>query len=190
MVRSAPCALLLSLLCGCSSMLPRTEQTTANAWASYQAAQEAFDRIVPGETTTADLRALSLDPAANANIAILNYSDVLRRFMVNQSVSLSDLDRGVQECVSAKTQCRGYEVEQKLMTRHRQGNFWLDVLGFHRETRIAGWRFNGLVLLKGNLVVYKLTGGQPTIEEHQDAHTPLGPVQSLAGHFLGWSPEE
>lgn len=171
-------------------MLPRSEQTTASAWASYGAAQRTFDYIVPGRTTVAELKALNLDPASNANIAILNYSDVLRRFMINQSVSLSDLDSGVLECVIAKTLCRGFEVEQKLMTRHRKGNFWLDIFGFRRETRVAGWRFNGLVLLKGDVVVYKLTGGQPTIEEHQDAQTPLGPVQSLAGHFLGWSPDQ
>jgi hypothetical protein len=171
-------------------MLPRSEETTASAWATYLEAQKTFDQIEPGKTTVAELKKMSLDPATNPNIAILNYSDVLRRFLFSQAVSLADLDQGVRECVNAKTLCRGYEVDQKLVKKQRNGNFWLDVLGFSRETHTAGWRFNGLVLLKGDVVVYKLTGGQPAIQEQQNSHTPLGPVQSLAGRFLSWSPAE
>jgi len=187
-VRTATGALVVSFLCGCSSLLPHSENKTSGAWETYQQAQQAFDRIVPGKTTLADLKELSLDPSNNANITILNYADVLRRFMVSQAVSFSDLDQGVLECVSVKIQCRGFDVDQKLVKTHREGNFWLDLLGFRRETRVAGWRFNGLVLLKNDVVVYKLTGGQPTIHEQQDSNTPLGPVQSLAGKFLVWSP--
>jgi len=190
MVRKASCALALCLICGCSSLLPRSEEKTASAWDSYQEAQQTFDRIVPGTTTARELKAMSLDPSTNPNIAILNYSDVLRRFMFSQAVSLEDLDQGVLECVTAKVLCRGYMVDQKMVQKHRNGNFWLDLLGFHRETHIAGWKFTGLVLLKGDVVVYKLTGGQPSIQEQQDAHTPLGPVQSLAGRVLNWSPAE
>ena len=91
-------------------------------------------------------------------------ADVLRRFMLNQSVTLSDLDRGVQECIMAKTVCRGLEINQKLVKKHRNGSFWLDFLGFKRETHTEGWRFNALVLLKDDVVVYKLTGGQPAAQ--------------------------
>ena len=188
MVRTATAALVTLVACGCSSLLPHSEDKTSSTWATYQDAQKAFDHIEPGKTTVGELKALSLDPSSNANIAILNYADVLRRFMVSQAVSFSDLDAGVLECVTAKTECRGYEVDQKLLRTHRNGNFWLDLFGFHRETRVAGWRFNGLVLLKGDLVVYKLTGGQPAIDQQTDSNTPLGPVQSIAGKFLVWSP--
>lgn len=158
-------------------------------WQTYQDAQEAFDKIIPGHTTIAELRQMSLDPGSNPNIAILNYADVMRKFMLNQSFSINDLDQGVRECVNAKTLCRGYEVDQKLVNKQRKGNFFLDVLGFRRETHTAGWRFQGLVLLKEGVVIYKLTGGQPTIAETEHSTTPLGPVQSVAGKFLGgWSP--
>lgn len=181
-------AILLSAAWGCSSLLPHSEQMTESAWASYAEAQRAFDQIVPGKTTTRELKKLNLDPATNANIAILNYADVLRRFMVSQSLSIRDLDAGVRECVNATAQCRGYEVDQKLLAKQRKGNFWLDILGFKRETHTAGWRFQGLVLIKDDVVIYKLTGGQPTIAETEHTNTPLGPVQSVAGKFLGWSP--
>ena len=189
MVKSTTGALIFSLFCGgCSSLLPRSEETTHSAWQTYQEAQKAFDTIQPGKTTVAELKAMSLDPANNANISILTYADVLRRFLVSQAVTFNDLDHGVLECVSAKIQCRGFEIEQRAVKRHRNGNFWLDILGFRKETHIAGWRFTGLVLLKGDVVVYKLTGGQPAIVEQQNTNTPLGPVQSLASRFLSWTP--
>jgi hypothetical protein len=166
------------LLAGCTSLLPRSKESSpASPWTTYREAQAAFDQIVPGKTTVADL--------AVPNIAVLNYSDILRRFMLNQSVTMSDLDRGVQECVQAMTVCRGLEINQRLVKKHRNGSFWLDFLGFRRETHIQGFRFNGLVLLKDGVVVYKLTGGQPVIHESEENSNPLGPVQSIGNKLLG-----
>jgi hypothetical protein len=177
--------LTVCLLAGCSGLLPRSKEVTQSPWATYREAQAAFDLIIPGTTTAEDLRELNLDPEIVPNIAILNYSDVLRRFMLNQSVTLSDLDRGVQECIMAKTVCRGLEINQKLVKKRRNGSFWLDFLGFKRETHTEGWRFNALVLLKDDVVVYKLTGGQPVIREQEENQNPLGPVQSIGNKLLG-----
>lgn len=175
----------LCLLAGCSSLLPKSQEVTASPWQTYREAQRTFDLIVPGKTTSAELRDLMVHPETMPNIAILNYSDVLRRFMLNQSVTLSDLDHGVQECVMARTVCRGYEINQRLVKRHRNGSFWLDVLGFKRETHTEGWRFNGLILLKDDVVIYKLTGGQPVIQETENTQNPLGPVQSIGSKLSG-----
>jgi hypothetical protein len=155
------------LLAGCSSLLPRSKESSPTSpWTTYREAQAAFDQIVPGKTTVADLAELSLDPDKVPNIAVLNYSDVLRRFMLNQSVTVSDLDRGVQECVQAMTVCRGLEVSQRLVKKHRNGSFWLDFLGFRRETHIQGFRFNGLVLpegRRGGLQAYRRPAGDPRV---------------------------
>ena len=172
-------------LAGCTALLPRSKEITASPWQTYREAQQTFDLIVPGITTAHDLRGLQLDPEIVPNIAILNYSDVLRRFMLNQSVALSDLDHGVQECVKARTVCRGLEINQRLVRKHRNGSFWLDVLGFKRETHTEGFRFNALVLLKDGVVVYKLTGGQPVIQESEHTQNPLGPVQSIGNKLTG-----
>jgi hypothetical protein len=177
--------LMVWLLAGCTSLLPRSREVTASPWQTYREAQQTFDLIIPGKTTAEDLKDLNLDPETVPNIAILNYSDVLRRFMLNQSVTLSDLDSGVQECVMAKTVCRGLEINQRLVKKHRNGNFWLDVFGFKRETHTEGFRFNALVLLKDNVVVYKLTGGQPVIQESEHTQNPLGPVQSIGNRLTG-----
>jgi hypothetical protein len=177
--------LVALLLSGCSSLLPRSKETTKSPWQTYREAQHTFDQIVPGKTTAAELKDLSLDPDTVPNIAILNYSDVLRRFMLNQSLTLSDLDHGVQDCIRAKIVCRGYEINQRLVTKQRNGNFWLDVFGFKRDTHIEGFRFNALVLLKDGIVVYKLTGGQPVIQESEHTSNPLGPVQSIGNKLTG-----
>src|SRR5436189_3064686 len=164
MHRSIAALLACLLVSGCSSLLPKSKEVTASPWQTYQDAQETFDKIVPGHTTIADLRVMSLDPGANANIAILNYADVMRKFMLNQSFSINDLDQGVRDCVMAKVACRGFEVTQSMVNKNRQGNVVLDVLGFYRETQTTGWRVNGLILIKENVVVYKLTGGQPILQ--------------------------
>ena len=178
-MRSRAGAVLTVLLVGCTALLPRSESLTDSPWQSFEEAQQTFDRIVPHQTTVEDLKSLKLDPAANANITILNYSDVLRRFIPSPSIDAKDLDTGVQECIAAKTVCRGYEVDQRFTKRDRYGNFWLDVLNFRRKVDIVGWRFNGVILMRDGTVVYKLTGGQPAIHEHEENTQPLGPFQGL-----------
>ncbi|HEX4927746.1 MAG TPA: hypothetical protein VFV74_07075 [Burkholderiales bacterium] len=178
----------LAVLAGCSSLLlPKSRQITASPWQSYGDAQSAFDKIVPGTTTLADLRRMKLDPSTNPNITILNYADVMRKFMVNQSFSMDDLDEGVRACVTAKVSCRGFEVNQTSVQKSRNGNVVLDVLGFYRETHTVGWKFNGLILLRDRVVVYKLTSGQPAIQETEENQNPLGPVQAIGRSMTGVS---
>jgi hypothetical protein len=177
-------ALGVLLLAGCGALLPRGETIDESPWHSFDDAQRAFDKIIPYKTTAQDLKALKLDPLHDPNITLLNYSDVLRRFIPSPATDVQDLDAGVQDCIKAKSACRGYEVDQKMLKRKRYGNFWADFLNFNRKTDIAGWRFNGVILMKGNLVVYKLTGGQPAIHEHEENKNPLGPLQGIGQSIL------
>lgn len=184
MARQLAAILGLCILSGCSSLLPRSETVSKSPWQSYKQAQETFQKIIPGRTTLTELRELSLDPEVNPNMTILNYSDVLRRFVVSPSMAASDLDEGVRACIAAKTVCSGYEVDQRAMHRQRNGNFFMDMTNFKRRTGISGWRFTGLILVKDNVVVYKLTGGQPAIEEHEESSNPLGPLQGKGESLL------
>lgn len=177
--------LLLFLASGCSFLLPRSQEMSASPWQTYQEAQQAFDRLVPGETSAVELRELSLDPATNPNITILNYTDVLRRFLISQSISLNDLDEGVRMCVTAKTSCKGFEVNQKVLNKQRNGYFLLDLLGFKRDTHTNGWAFSGLILIKDGVVIYKLTGGQPSIVGNESTQNPLGPLQMITSKMYG-----
>lgn len=186
MRRLAATAACLFLLGGCSALLPRSQQVTSSPWESYREAQLTFDKIIPGATTMPELQELHLDPQRNPNIAILNYSDLMRRFVPHASISVDDLDAGVRDCLSAKILCTGYEVTQKSVHKQRDGQFITDLLGFHRETSTTGWSFNGLILMRQGVVVYKLTGGQPTIAEREKVTNPLGPLQSIGQKLLGF----
>jgi len=175
--RRIPIAVVAAVIAGCSTLLPRSEALTDSPWQSFEEAQRAFEQIVPHKTTVADLKLMKLDPASNPNITILNYSDVLRRFIPSPSIDASSLDAGVQECVRAATRCQGYEIDHRVLKRNRYGNFWADVFNFKRKVDVVGWRFNAVVLITDDVVVYKLTGGQPAIHEHEESDTPLGPLQ-------------
>lgn len=168
---------LLLFLAGCSSMLPHGDANVEGPWKSFEEAQQTFAKIVPYRTTVEDLKSLDIDPHSRPNITILNYSDVLRRFVSGALVKLDDLDEGVRECINAKTACQGYEINQKSIKRNRTGNFISDYLNFKRETVITGWSFNGVLLIKDNVVIYKLAGGRPLIHEEEKNQNPLGPLQ-------------
>ena len=176
-------ALVVAASASCSTLLPRNEVLTDSPWQSFEQAQRSFDQIIIHKTTLADLKRLKLDPAANPNVTILNYSDVLKRFVPSPSIDAASLDVGVQECLRAATRCQGYEVDHRVLKRKRYGNFWADLFNFRRKTDIVGWRFNAVLLITDGVVVYKLTGGQPVIHEHEESNNPLGPLQE-SGEML------
>ena len=164
-------------------MLPKSKETSGapgSGWQSYQDAQQTFDRIVPGKTTTAELAGMKLDPRANPNITILPRYEVMSRFIVNQTVTVNDLDEGVRLCIEARENCRALEVNQTASQKKRVGNAALDIAKVYRETHTAGWRFTGLLLIKDGVVVYKLTGGMPSTHEVAANQDVLAPLQSLS----------
>jgi hypothetical protein len=171
---------------GCSALLPSSREATHSPWRSYEEAQLTFDKVIPGETTEVNLNALKLDPRSNPNIAILNYSEVLMRFVPHASISVDDLDSGVRECLSAKVLCKGFAISQSSVHRNRNGNFVFDVLGFSKTTQITGWKFHGLLLIKEGVVIYKLSGGTPSIAQEEENTNPLGPVQSIGQKLFGF----
>jgi len=172
--------LLIALQClsGCSGLLPKEKSITVGAWSSFEEAQQTFDRIIPYQTSIEELKELKIDPERNPNIEILNYSDISGRFIQSTAIDGFVLDDGVKECISAKTNCRGYEIKESVIKSKRYGNFWSDLLNFKRKTDTTGWRFNGIVLINNNLVVYKLSSGLPAIHTKNEKKRPLGPLQS------------
>lgn len=168
---------LLYLLAGCSALLPRGESIVQGPWQSFEEAEAAFDRIIPYETRVEDLSRLGIDARRTPNVTLLNYADVLRRFLPTPASSLDDLDRGVRECIEAKTACYGLLINQRVVKRRRYGSFLADFLNFERKVDVTGWQFTGLVLIKEGKVIYKLTSGQPQIKEYEQSRNPLGPLQ-------------
>lgn len=171
-------------LAGCSSLLPSSDVVLEGQWTSFEDGQKTFDTIIPYQTTVDDLKKLGLDLQSTPNVTLLNYSDVLQRFIPSPSINSEELDTGVSDCLKAKMACRGFEIDQRVVNRNRIGNFWVDFLGFKRKVDVNGWHFRGMVLMKDRLVVYKLVNGQPLIREQETSKNPLGPFQGVGESTL------
>jgi hypothetical protein len=172
-------------IAGCTSLLPRSEQKTADTWGDYESASAAIDRIVAHQTTRAELAAQGIDPRQNAAITILTFSDVVQRFATGGAIRPEELDPGVRQCLTAGKACSGYAIALKRTTNKRIGNFWLDSFNFKRETDSSGWSFNAIILFTEDLVVYTLKGGQPRMHETAVERNPLGPLQSWGEQVPG-----
>jgi len=165
------------LMTGCSFLLPSSKMTVRSPWKNFEHAKTTFDAIIPYKTTTEDLKTLKFDPLITPNIDLITYLDIIQRFMENPSIKKEDLAQGLQDCIAAKDECRAYEVMIKNVRRKRQGNVILDIFNFKRVRKETGWEFRALIVMKNDLVIYKLWGGKPVIDETVKRKNPLGPLQ-------------
>jgi len=164
---------------GCRSVLPSEVKQTKMPWKSYEEVQREFDKIVPGQTTMAELKGLGYNITNTANIKILTYLDLIRIFMPNASITLSDLHTEVRKCIEAKDECHAYELDVEVVNKKRYGNVASDIFGFNKNTKITGWKFRALILIRNDKVVYKLCSGTPAIDMVERKKNPLGPFQEL-----------
>jgi hypothetical protein len=173
---------MLSLtISGCSgALLPSVKQTTKSPWQNFEDAKKSFDKIVPHQTTSEDLKLLGFDPFETPNVKLITYLELFQKFIPNQSVRLEDIDPGVRSCLQAREACQGYEASPKILNSKRYGNVMLDLFNFRRKTITLGWHFSALIVLKNGLVVYKLWGGEPNVSESEDKKNPLGPFQDIS----------
>ena len=179
-------ALAASLaLAGCADLLPKARSEVSGQWNSYEQARAAIDRIVPYQTTSADLAALGIDPFRTGNVRLLTFSDIALRFPLGGGLSVDSLERGLRECLRAGTRCQGLAIAVRQTDRDRVGNFWLDAFNFRRTVDVRGWSFNALILLVENRVVYVLQGGEPAIREQEVNRHPLGPLQGWGESLPG-----
>jgi hypothetical protein len=179
----------VSVTSGCKAFFPRDTTRAETRWKTFNEAQDAFEKIVPNQTTKAELRTLGFDPFTTPNVKILTYLDVTTRFLPNASVCKEDLHEAVRRCLESKDTCRAYELELTNTHCERYGNLVLDVLGFKRQSRTTGWNFKGLILLRDEVVVYKLGSGQPDVDRWEEKIKPLGPLQELDHVLLGAVPK-
>ena len=169
------------MLSGCASLLPHSREDIRTPWHSYSDAQAMFDSIIPYTTSTAELKALGVDPEKTPNVAILSHADLLRKITAGSSIDIRLLDPELQSCLMESKTCVAYEIEQTHLERKRFGNFWLDFLNFQRRVDISGWQFDAIVVVRNARVIYKLWSGKPNIRQVQEERTPLGPLQGLGG---------
>jgi hypothetical protein len=178
LVRAA-CLLLSSLhLLGCSSLLPSV-RSESSPFQNFDEARQAIDGLIPMKSNVRELKALGIDPVQQPNTTILTQADIVKRFVPSALLKREDLDPGILVCLEARTGCRGWEVNGSRILRTRTGNFLADFTNFSRYAHTTGWRFNALILLVDDVVVFRSWGGQPNVDELEVNSNPLGPLQEM-----------
>jgi hypothetical protein len=180
--KSHLCTLALLLVTGglgaCASLLPKTH-SESSAFKSFDAAKAAIEGLIPMQSNQDTLVALGIEAGKQPNTTLLTHADVMRRFVPTNVLSKQDLDPGIVACIEAKDACRGLELVASRIDKARTGNFFTDFFNFNRRTDTTGWRFNALVLLVNQVVVYRTWGGQPSVSETEVHTNPLGPLQDV-----------
>ena len=178
------CLLTLAMLVGgCSSLLPRV-RSASSPFQTFDEARNAIDGLVPMKSDVATLSRLGIDPVKQPNTVILTQADIVRRFVPSALLKREDLDPGILACLEARDACRGWEINGARVLKARTGNFVTDFTNFSRRSETTGWRFNALILLVNDVVVYRTWGGQPSLNEIEINTNPLGPLQEMGPAIL------
>ena len=171
------------VLAGCSALLPRSRAEDISPFQSYDAAREALESVVPYRTTLEDLKTLGFDVQASANVQQVPYPQWVA-VLAHPNVPLDRADVGIRDCVAAAQACRSYTFRFGNLKQERRGSFVADFLNFRRITLTHGWRFEGVMLVRVGVVLFRNHGGQPNIELVEDRRNPLGPLQSVGESAL------
>lgn len=170
------------ILPSCRNLLPSSEVKVKTRWEDFNSARLAYEKIIPGKTTLAELGKMGFAPYEEPNIRIMNATEVINLFMPNPTIRVTDLNPGIQKCIEAKERCMAYKIEPTFLKSKRIGSFWLDLFTFKRDTVSSGWEFRGLVTIVDDLVTYRdPAGGRPAISTEEIQKKPLGPLQDVGG---------
>lgn len=185
---SALSRVLLLLACAalpaCASLLPSGSSEVRSAFPSFEAARAAIERVVPYRTTVAELGQLGFDLQDSANVTRIPYPELISRLAPNPAVPLDEMDAGIRDCILSRQECRAYQFQLGEQRRRREGNFMLDFLNFKRTTHVTGWRFEGLIVVRNGVVLFRNYGGEPQADRREQQVNPLGPLQP-AGEGAG-----
>jgi hypothetical protein len=180
-------SVVLVLTAGCASLLPQSKNESSE-FKTFDEARLAIEGLVPMKSTLGNLDSMGINPVKHPNTTVLTHADVVRRFVPGSALGKNDLDPGVVSCLEARDACRGMDVVATRIERNRTGNFFADFFNFSRRTDTTGWRFNAVILLVDDVVVYRTWGGQPLVNETEVRANPLGPLQDSGPSTISVSP--
>jgi len=170
---------LLLTSCKSTHFLPSSYDESVTTFDSYQKAIELYDSIVLHETSKEELKALGFDVDKGQNVQALTYLDVSKRFLHNPAISKDDLPDGVIKCLESKDGCYAYQFYIEKINKERYGSFWADAFDFRKKVHHTGWKFDAMIIIVDNVVVYKLQSGVPNIDRKEVEKQPLGPLQGM-----------
>lgn len=169
------CVILLSAC----SVLPHGDTRVMSKWESFEQAMQAYEQIQPYDTRLESLGELGFTPDSQANVRILDRTEILERLISMPERYEDGLPKGLCECLSRGDECYAHEIKLRVTKDKRYGNVFADLLNFKRKVEIRGWEFNAVIVLIEDLVVYKSWNGTPSIHERTHTTNPLGPLQGI-----------
>ena len=175
-----------ALLSACTSLLPKASSSAGVGFENFEEARIAVERIVPLQTRTEALSAMGFDVRNGLNVTLVSYPEIVVRLTPHPGVPISTLDPGMRQCIDIQTACRGYLFRFDREDRKREGNFWMDFFNVRRTTHITGWRFEALIVVSDDLVLFRNYSGLARIDRVEKQTNPLGPFQP-AGEGAGTS---
>jgi len=170
------------LLSGCGSLLPSERAEVQSPFLDYQDAEHRYEQVVPGKTTRSQLLGLGFDPLTQGNAKMLSFIDV-RLLFVQPNIPIDYLPDGLVTCLQAKDRCIGYSFDFSKTDSQRVGSFWADIFNFRKRRQVEGWSFRPVFVLIDDVVVHKVSNGEPNIRRMEDKHNPLGPLQGAGEYF-------
>ncbi|MBM7060420.1 hypothetical protein JQX08_06850 [Pseudomonas sp. UL073] len=169
-------------LSACGSLLPSEHDETISPFGDYTDTEIRYSQAVPGKTSRAELFSLGFDPLAQGNGRMLSFVDI-RLMFVQPNIPIDYLPDGLIKCLEAKDRCIGYAFEFSKTDTQRVGSFWADVLNFSKQREVKGWSFRTVFVLVDDVLVHKVSNGEPNIRKVLVKKNPLGPIQG-AGEFF------
>ena len=180
------CLLVPFTVSGCTSLLPRGSVATSARFASFDEARLAAEQVVPLKTQLHELAPLGFDIRAGENVTLVSYPEIVVRLTPHPGVPISLLDAGIRQCIDIQLACRGYLFRFEREDKKREGNFFLDFFNMRRTTHLTGWRFEALIVVSKDTVLFRNYSGLVRIDRVDRQINPLGPLQP-AGESAGTS---
>jgi len=171
-------ALLAVSAMGCTSLLPSTHSEEPSGFNTYEAARTALDQVQPYQTSVDELGRLGFQVNSSTNLELVPYPQWVG-LLIGQNVPLDQADVGIRDCLAARAGCQAYVFRFSRLTSERRGSFLADFLNFKRNTYVHGWRFEGTMLVRDKVVLFRNHRGQAKIDLYEDRSNPLGPFQSM-----------
>ena len=167
------------LLSACTTLLPRGDSQQPSGFDSFEAAAQAFGKVVAYTTTVEGLKTLGFDLRVSPNVTLISYPQLTSRLAPDRGVPFDSIDPGIRDCIVARLACKAYVFHLGREATRREGSFMLDFLNFRRQTRVTGWRFEGLLAVRDGVVLFSSHGGDPRTDRLEHQVNPLGPLQRL-----------
>lgn len=171
--------LLCAAVAGCAALLPRAKSSELSSFHSFESARAAFLQVQPYRTTLDELKTLGFDVNASGNVRRIPYPQLIAHLVPTSTLVIDEPEVGIRDCIRAQQACRAYVFSFSRLAHDRRGGFLADFLNFRRHTHTTGWRFEALVLVRDDVVLFGNHGGEPNIDLVDERVNPLGPLQSL-----------